>query len=130
MLRCATTRRIIGCIAISLVTDVEPLMRLFDLILLVVSGVSLLSRPTVAASPATETPIEHLIVVVGENISFDCLFATYEPPPGVQVGNLLSRGIVDRDGQPGPRFAEALQRQASVRESFSVTPPISGAFAT
>jgi len=105
-------------------------MQFPDLILIVVSGLWLVSAPTAAAAPATETPIEHLIVVVGENISFDCLFATYEPAPGNRVANLLSRDIIDKEGQPGPRFAEALQRRASVRDRFAVTAPISGAFAT
>ena len=79
---------------------------------------------------ATTTPIEHLIVIVGENLSFDNLFATYEPPAGATVGNLLSRGIVDRDGKPGPRFAEAMQREASVRDRYAVTPTTTGAYAT
>jgi acid phosphatase len=105
-------------------------MQLHDLILIVVSGLWLVSVPTAAAAPATETPIEHLIVVVGENISFDCLFATYEPPPGNTIANLLSREIVNREGQPGLRFAEALQRRANVRDRFAVNPPTSGAFAT
>ena len=76
---------------------------------------------------ATATPIEHLIVVVGENISFDALFATYEPPPGESVANLLSRGIVDRNGGPGPHFADAQQREASMRDRYEVTPAKSGA---
>jgi phospholipase C len=79
---------------------------------------------------AAETPIEHLIVVIGENISFDNLFATYEPPAGETVANLLSRGIVDREGKPGPRFDEAAQRQASVHERYDVTPTTTGTFAT
>src|SRR5256886_400433 len=87
---------------------------------------------TVAAPPsaprATVTPIEHLIVVVGENLSFDNLFATYEPAAGQSVANLLSRGIVNKDGGPGPRFAEAAQRQATVRDRYSVTPPTGAAF--
>jgi len=76
---------------------------------------------------ATATPIEHLIVVVGENISFDALFATYEPPAGESVANLLSRGIVDRDGRPGPHFADAQQHEASVRDRYEVTPAKGGA---
>jgi phospholipase C len=88
---------------------------------------------TVVAPPgaprATVTPIEHLIVVVGENLSFDNLFATYEPAAGQSVGNLLSRGIVNKDGGPGPRFAEAAQREANVRDRYSVTPPTGAAFA-
>jgi phospholipase C len=77
-------------------------------------------------SRAAATPIEHLIVVVGENISFDNLFATYEPPPGETIANLLSRGIVDRDGNPGPHFADAAQREASVRERYLVIPASAG----
>ena len=88
---------------------------------------------TVAAPPsaprATVTPIEHLIVVVGENLSFDNLFATYEPAAGQSVANLLSRGIVNKGGGPGPRFAEAAQREATVRDRYSVTPPTGAAFA-
>lgn len=77
---------------------------------------------TVDRPHTTATPIEHLIVVVGENISFDNLFATYEPPPGETIANLLSRGIVDRDGNPGAHFADAAQREAVVRNRYEVTP--------
>jgi acid phosphatase len=62
----------------------------------------------VSASETT-TPIRHLIVVVGENVSFDTLFATYTPAPGQSVRNLLSEGIVTADGNPGPRYADAVQ---------------------
>jgi phospholipase C len=95
-------------------------------------GIAGVISQTVAAPSAprtTVTPIEHLIVVVGENLSFDNLFATYEPAPGQSVGNLLSRGIVNRDGSPGPHFADAAQREASVRDRYSVTPPTHAAFA-
>jgi acid phosphatase len=102
-------------------------------IALVVTTACMLSDPTarsVALPNATETPIEHLIIVVGENITFDNLFATYEPPPGSKVANLLSRGIVDREGRPGPHFADAAQRKASVRDHYAVTPEISGGFSS
>ena len=36
-----------------------------------------LRSSAVADPPKTSTPIEHLIVVVGENHSFDNIFATY-----------------------------------------------------
>ena len=98
--------------------------------ILTVAGVH---AETVVAPPraprATVTPIEHLIVVVGENLSFDNLFATYEPVAGQSIGNLLSHEIVNKDGGPGPRFAEAAQREASVRDRYSVTPPTGAAFA-
>ncbi|MGE5089638.1 MAG: alkaline phosphatase family protein, partial [Candidatus Levyibacteriota bacterium] len=76
------------------------------------------------------TPIEHLIVVVGENLGFDNLFATYEPPAGESVANLLSRGIVDRDGDPGPNFSVATQRRATTAGRYAVTPQTTGAYAT
>ncbi|HTV77147.1 MAG TPA: hypothetical protein VMF03_02745 [Steroidobacteraceae bacterium] len=64
-----------------------------------------------AARVHTATPIEHLIVIVGENISFDGLFATYRPRRGT-VRNLLSEGVIRADGSPGPRFDRARQRRA------------------
>src|SRR6185437_3810847 len=48
-----------------------------------------MALPAWAAKPA-RTPIEHLIVIVGENQTFDGLFATYVPKPGSSVRNLLS----------------------------------------
>jgi len=48
-----------------------------------------------------------LIVVIGENISFDNLFATYQPTGGNRVRNLLSLGVVNRDGSPGLEFVKA-----------------------
>ena len=96
-------------------------------------GIAGVHAETVVVPPSaprtTVTPIEHLIVVVGENLSFDNLFATYEPAAGQSVGNLLSRGIVNKDGGPGPHFAEATQREASVRDRYLVTPPTGAAFA-
>jgi phospholipase C len=43
---------------------------------------------------AGETPIEHVVVIVGENRSFDHLFATYVARRGETVWNLLSKGII------------------------------------
>jgi acid phosphatase len=78
--------------------------------------------------PSAKTPIEHVIVVVGENISFDNLYGTYEPAPGQSVANLLSKGIVRPDGSPGPHVALSAQHTAAVRERYLVTPPRTGAF--
>ena len=41
----------------------------------------------------TETPITHVIVLIGENRSFDHTFGTYTPTPGQTVANLVSKGI-------------------------------------
>jgi phospholipase C len=60
----------------------------------------------------TATPIKHVIIIVGENRSFDHLFATYVPKrKGEKVLNLLSEGIIEADGTPGPHFAKAHQFQ-------------------
>jgi len=60
----------------------------------------------------TDTPIKHVIVLIGENRSFDHLFATYVPKSHDSVSNLLSKGIINADGTPGPHFSKAAQFQA------------------
>ena len=55
-------------------------------------------------APQPITPIQHVIVIIGENRSFDHVFATYVPQPGQTVWNLLSEGIVNANGTPGPNF--------------------------
>jgi phospholipase C len=46
-----------------------------------------LSQPLWAAN--TTTPIKHLIVVTGENVTFDTLYGTYTPR-GQDIGSQLS----------------------------------------
>jgi len=58
------------------------------------------------------TPIKHAIVLIGENRTFDHIFATYVSPSGEHVSNLLSKGIIKADGTPGPNFKQAQQFQA------------------
>src|SRR5271163_1127813 len=60
----------------------------------------------------TTSPIKHVIVIIGENRSFDHVFATYVPKGNQMVWNLLSEGIIKGDGTPGPNFAKAHQRAA------------------
>jgi phospholipase C len=60
----------------------------------------------------TGSPIKHVIVLIGENRTFDHLFATYKPRRGESVNNLLSRGIINEDGTPGPHFKHSQQFQA------------------
>src|SRR5450432_502444 len=60
----------------------------------------------------TETPIKHVIVLIGENRTFDHLFATYVPKSRDSVKNLLSEGIINADGSPGRHFSKAAQFQA------------------
>jgi phospholipase C len=66
-----------------------------------------LAAPAFAATP--KTPIKHVIIIVGENRSFDNLFGTYQPKAGQTIDNLLSKGIVNANGTPGPHFDKARQ---------------------
>jgi phospholipase C len=62
-------------------------------------------------------------VIIGENRSFDHVYATYQPKAGQTVSNLLSKGIITTDGNPGPNYF--LSAQYSAVESngkFSISP--------
>jgi phospholipase C len=61
----------------------------------------------------TTSPIKHVIVIIGENRTFDHIFATYKPTSGETVDNLLSKGIIDKFGNPGPNYSLAVQYSAS-----------------
>src|SRR6266851_2130459 len=82
----------------------------------------LMSPVASSARDATKTPIHHLIVIVGENRSFDNLFATYRPKSGQRVANLLSEGIIDANGAPGPSANRAIQWQAVDRDRYAIAP--------
>ena len=56
----------------------------------------------------TSSPIQHVIVIIGENRTFDHIFATYQPRHG-SIFNLLSEGIINANGTPGPNYSRALQ---------------------
>jgi phospholipase C len=73
-------------------------------------------------SDLTRTPIKHVILLIGENRTFDHVYATYQPPHGQSVRNLLSEGIVNADGTPGPNVAAARQWQAANSGTYSVAP--------
>jgi len=64
------------------------------------------------SSDDTVSPIKHVIVLIGENRTFDHLFATYVPKRGESVKNLLSEGIINADGTPGWNFKRSQQFQA------------------
>jgi len=71
---------------------------------------------------STASPIKHVIIIVGENRSFDHVFATYQPKDKHEhVRNLLSERIVNADGTPGPIFARGQQYEI-------VAPPNDGKF--
>ena len=106
-----------------------------------------LISPAIAAaedhSRQTRTPIQHVIVIIGENRTFDHVFATYKPKNGESISNLLSKGIVNEDGTPGPNFSLASQSSAidtnadgyqmspSSNTRYSVLPPaLAGGYST
>jgi phospholipase C len=88
--------------------------------------------------PSTATPIKHVIVIIGENRTFDHVFATCKPRHGERISNLLSKGIVNEDGTPSPNFSLASQSTAtdtaadgyqlnpSDNTPYSVLPPVWG----
>ena len=72
----------------------------------------------------TASPIKHVIVIIGENRTFDHIFATYQPKKEETVDNLLSKGIIHADGTPGPNYSLAEQFSAVDKhaEKFQVSP--------
>jgi phospholipase C len=92
-----------------------------------------------SAVPATATPIEHLVVIFQENVSFDHYFATYpvatnpsgEPKfkaaaktPTVNglTGTLLSNNPNRNPANGGPRIRSGLtDRQALLRIRITIT---------
>jgi phospholipase C len=96
-------------------------------------GVLVFNRTTTNATktaPAAQTPIQHVIVIIGENRTFDHVFATYTPPAGQTINNLLSEGIVTASGAAGPNVALAKQWQASDTSTYSNAPTHTTAFTT
>src|SRR5277367_5449280 len=69
----------------------------------------------------TSSPIKHVIVIIGENRSFDHVFATYQPKSGQTVSNLLSKGIINADGTPGPNYSLSAQYSAVDRSTFEIS---------
>ncbi len=68
----------------------------------------------------TTTPIKHVIVVIGENRSFDHVYGTYVPKSDDSILNLLSERIVRGTGSPGPNFAAAKQFSTSGQSSYFI----------
>jgi phospholipase C len=71
----------------------------------------------------TTTPIKHVIVIIGENRTFDHLFATYQPVNnGETVMNLLSKGIVKADGTPGANYPSVPQNETLNTVLYQISP--------
>ncbi len=86
------------------------------------AATNLISPVSLAAQSAAQTPIQHVIVIIGENRSFDHVYATYKPKAGQSVSNLLSRGIVTADGKPGPNYSQSSQYSAVDTSTYEISP--------
>lgn len=93
-------------------------------------GLMQASAGTSPNDAATTTPIKHVILIIGENRSFDHVFGTFRPVKGQTVWNLRSEGIVNADGSPGPNFDQAKQYKAEDYVSYSISPKKIGPYAT
>jgi len=62
-----------------------------------------------ATEAKTASPIKHVIVLIGENRTFDNIYGMYVPREGQHVSNLRSKRIVERDGSPGKHASRAAQ---------------------
>ena len=96
-----------------------------------IAAVAADAEPSGANDNNTTTPIKNVIVIIGENRTFDHLFATYEPKKKSEtVLNLLSEGIVNADGTPGPNYKNATQYQALDTTVYQLSPPKTGPYKT
>ena len=78
----------------------------------------------------TESPIKHVIVLIGENRGLDHTFGVYRPKgKGQTIANLLSKGIVNEDGTPGPNFALAQQFSVGAQPGYYIGAPKAAKFA-
>ncbi|MFZ6771471.1 alkaline phosphatase family protein [Undibacterium sp. SXout7W] len=82
------------------------------------------------AQTATTTPIEHVIVLVGENRTFDNLYGVYQPKKKQTISNLWSKGIVKVDGSPGPNYHLAAQKTAENVTAYTPTPTVKAPYAS
>lgn len=93
------------------------------------------NKPNPAESYPTTTPIKHLVVIFGENISFDHYFATYpnatnpasEPqftalPNTPRVNNLLSGGLLTENPNSVQPFRLDRTQAVTCDQNHSYTP--------
>jgi phospholipase C len=72
----------------------------------------------------TESPIKHVIILIGENRGTDHTFGVYKPRgKGQTISNILANGIVKTDGSPGPNFSQAQQFLVAPQPLYYVGAP-------
>ena len=99
---------------------------LFALLVNLGAPAPMAAQEATAKNPAVHTPtaspIKHVIIVIGENRTFDHIYATYKSKSGDSINNLLSEGIIKADGTPGANYAASLQNSASDTGVYSNNP--------
>jgi acid phosphatase len=96
-----------------------------------VSAAGLTSSQSISPEAGnTATPIKHVIVIIGENHTFDNIFGTFQPIHGQSVNNLLSQGIVTCSGNLGQDAGLAAQQQATDTSTYSLAPTQTGPYTT
>jgi phospholipase C len=86
-------------------------------------GIAVAPTSAAAAEAATRTPIKHVIIIIGENRTFDHIFATYTPVNKKDtVLNLLSQKIIKADGTPGTEYDKARQSSAKDGLIYELSP--------
>jgi phospholipase C len=98
----------------------RPTLAVFSATTLIGAAASMPAHGALPDPPRNATPIEHVIVVIGENRSFDHVYATYVPKDGEYILNLLSEGIVGENGKPGLNFSAASQFATSGQRSYFI----------
>jgi phospholipase C len=77
-----------------------------------------------ANSAKTASPIKHVIILIGENRGLDHTFGVYQPKGKNQtIANLLSKGIVNEDGSPGPNFSSVKQFSVAGQPAYYIGAP-------
>ncbi len=85
-------------------------------------GVPIAQAAAASKDNTTKTPIKHVIVIIGENRTFDHIFATYQPVGSDSISNLRSKGIIKADGTPGPNYPNSNQNSACDTGAGAVCP--------
>jgi phospholipase C len=72
----------------------------------------------------TESPIQHVIILIGENRGTDHTFGVYKPKGrGQTINNILSNKVVNVDGSPGKNFAQAQQFYVKPQAAYYIGAP-------
>ena len=80
-------------------------------------------------NPST-TPIKHVVVIIGENHTFDNVFGTFQPPPGTERAQPAVRGHRERRWDAGPERCQGGAGPGHRDGVLQVTPTVTAAYPT